>query len=202
MTRHRRRTRHAGLGELVLPSNYDAQLVTTQRMLPDGSIGVFVGDYQLTPADLRRLEQWRQDGIAARQREYDIQAAKQALELASQPVAAGLAVTGPGSTPSANVGGALALQYAQAIADPTGRSEVTQAVQQMIRQQTAGMTPGQAANAQPIAAGGGAAYYPATAGFPEVGPVPDGAGGTANSGGSSDIMKLALAALGALALFN
>lgn len=52
---------------LKMPSNYDAQLVTAQRMKPDGSMGVYVGDYEMTPQDLQNLEQWRQDGIAAKQ---------------------------------------------------------------------------------------------------------------------------------------
>lgn len=71
------------------------------------------------------------------------------------------------------------------------------------------VTPSQAAAIAPVAIPTAAGlpsslapYYPATAGFPEVGPLPDNAGGAASSGGSSDIMKIALAALGALALFN
>lgn len=51
---------------LQMPDNYDAQLVTAQRMKPDGTIGVYVGDTELTPQDLQNLEKWRQDGIAAK----------------------------------------------------------------------------------------------------------------------------------------
>lgn len=76
---------------LKMPDNYDAQLVTAQRMKPDGTIGVYVGDYEMTPQDLQGLEQWRQSGIAARQAQQ---------QPAPAPVTSGMASIGPGQMQS------------------------------------------------------------------------------------------------------
>lgn len=113
------------LGELVLPSNYDAQLVTTQRMLPDGSIGVFVGDYQLTPLDLQRLEKWRQDGIAYRQHLTDVQLATQAVALAAESPTPSIFSAGPGYVSSQAPNYDLAYNYLSSIQDPLIKADAT-----------------------------------------------------------------------------
>lgn len=203
MTR-RYRKHSGGLGALVMPSNYDAQIVVAERMEPDGSRGFYVGDYKLTQQDLQNLEAWRQAGIAERQRQYDIEAAKRALELASQPAAPGWASAGPGAPVSSNPGAALALNYAGTIADPAGRSQVVQAVNEMISARTSQITPRDAATTLPVVtSGGGASYYPATGSFPEVGADSAGQfGPQENVPASPDYAKYLLAALGALALFQ
>lgn len=189
------------LGALTMPANCDAQLVTTQRMLPDGSIGVFVGDYQLTGADLQALESWRQNCIAERQRAYDMEAARRAVELAQQPIVASPFSIGPGTRtdPAPNV--TLAVDYVNAISNPALRSQAQQAVTLAVQQNptlpTSGLVnnPGSSGS---VTQPGGSTYAPGSgtpvdAGFPDA---PTGAAPASGSGGLVLAALLALSMLG------
>lgn len=194
------------LGALVMPSNCDALLVTSQRMLPDGSIGVFAGDYQLTPADLQAIETWRNNCVQERQRLQDEARALQAIELAKQPITPGWAVYGPGSVPAQAPNVSLAVDYVESIQDPTLKQQAASAVVTAVQQNptnpgavTVTTPSGQVVTIAPNVStvpgpGGGGAVI--DAGFPDemhtAQPAPTG-------GGNS---MLALAAIAALALLG
>lgn len=184
-----RRSR-ANLGALIMPSNCDALLVTSQRTLPDGSIGIFAGDYQLTQQDLDNVNAWRNKCIADRQRMYDEQAARMAIKTANQPAAPGWAVVGPGDTPSANITADNARNYAASISDPNLKSQVTAVVEKTLA--ASNQQDGRITIDKPIDA------VPIEAGFPSV------TGGSETASGASEtpLSKYLLAGLALLAFMR
>lgn len=89
------------LGALVTPASCDAQIVTSQRMKPDGSIGVYIGDVELTAEDLQTLEAWRQNCIRIRQKAEAaaVAAAAAAGVLTSQAPPVSVFSSGPAVAP-------------------------------------------------------------------------------------------------------
>lgn len=194
------------LGALQVPASCDALLITSQRMLPDGSIGSFVGDYQLTAADLAAVEAWRINCINQRQAQQDAELAKRAVELAAQPIQASPFSIGPSTATDPAPSVSLAVNYVNSISDSALRDVAKNAVVTTLNQNpTIENLTGPPQSAQPYpptsqpapGSGGGAVFGPGSgtpldAGFPDV--------QTAAPAGDS---KLPLLALGlALALFS
>lgn len=188
------------LGALVAPSSCDASLVTTTRTLPDGTTGVFVGDYQLTAADFQTLETWRQACIAQRQAAQDAELAKRAVELASGTIAPSQFSAGPGYVADPMPSVSLAVDYVNAISNPTLQQQAQQAVIQAIN--TNPTLPDSLVTAQPLPAPvqpvpggtGGGTVVPGTGTIFDAG-FPDTSAPAQTSGGGSALGLSLLAAL-------
>lgn len=195
------------LGALQMPASCDAYLVTSQRMLPDGSIGVFVGDYQLTAADLAALEAWRINCINQRQAQQDAELAKRAVELAAQPIQASPFSIGPNTATDPAPSVSLAVNYVNSISDPALRDVAKNAVITTLNQNpTIENLTGSMQSAQPAPGSGGAVTGGGDGGGTVFGPgsgtVLD-AGFPTTGGVEETDSKLPLLALGlALALFS
>lgn len=123
------------LGAFTPPADCQSgYFVTDRRWEADGRQQLYINGVPSTEADLQALTAWQNACRAEMQRVADQEAAKRALELASQPITPGLFTFGPGSSVDQAPGVTLAVKYTESIVDPVLRHQTASSVVNAVQQ--------------------------------------------------------------------